>query len=91
MIKGYVVFKCFADDGSLNYLVFQPVFRYCQFFTGADKIFCMEISQRLSEESIKTPVTSDNSCTPIMTSVYNGIIGVKFKENYLKKHMIFYS
>ena len=44
------------DNGSQNYLVFQPVFKYLQTFTGTDKSFALKFKW-LSKESFKTLVT----------------------------------
>ena len=74
--------KYFTEDGLQNYLVFQPVFKYFQTFTGTDKIFAWK-SKGLSEDSIKTPVTPDNIFAPKLTFIYNGKIGAKFKGSCL--------
>ena len=66
LMNGYSILdgaKYFTEDGSQNYLVFQPVLKYFQTFTGTDKNFAWK-SKRLSEESIEIAVTSDNSFPP---------------------------
>ena len=83
MINGHSILnkeKYFAENGSQNYLVFQPVSKYFQTFTGdTDKILAWK-SKGLSEESIKTSVTSGKSFVSKLTFVYNKI-GTKLKGN----------
>ena len=70
--------KYSVEDGSQNYLVFQPVFKYFRTLTGTVKIFVQKF-EGLSKEIVpyfSTPVTSDNSFD-------NGKIGSKFKGNCL--------
>ena len=43
----------------------------------------------LSEQSIKPPVTSDNSLNPLI-DYYNNKIRLKFKESCLKQHNLHY-
>ena len=47
-------------------------------FNGTDKIFAWA-SKELSEESMKSPVTSDNNFAQKLTFIDNGRIGAKFK------------
>ena len=68
---------CFVEDGSQSYLVFK-VLKHFQTLTGTDKVFVWK-SKGFPEESVKTPVTSDNSFGPRQTFIYNGRIGAKFK------------
>lgn len=74
--------KYVAEDGLQIYLVVQLVFKNFQTSTDSDKHFAWKCNG-LSEDSIKTPVTSDNSFAPKLTFVYNGKIGAKFKGNCL--------
>ena len=53
----------FEEDGTQNYLVFQPMYRYFKMITNTDYISSWK-SKGLSAESIKPPTTSDNSLTP---------------------------
>ena len=55
----------FDEDGTQNYLVFQPIIRYFKVntITNTDYILSWR-SKGLSAESIKLPTTSDNSLTP---------------------------
>ena len=45
------------------YLIFQPVYKYFKFITGT--IISWK-SKGLSDQSIKSPTTSDNSLTPLI-------------------------
>ena len=53
----------FEDDGTQNYLVFQPINRYFKVIANTDYVSSWK-SKGLSAESIKPPNTSDNSLTP---------------------------
>ena len=75
----------FEDDGSHNYLIFQPVFDYFQIFSS---IVCKMLgwkSKGLSEENITNPATSDNSFTPKLTYNHNSKVAVKFEENCIRQ------
>ena len=50
----------FENDGSQICLVFQPMYRYFEKIVSNDHMSAWR-SQGLSDESIKRPVTSDNS------------------------------
>ena len=52
-----------GEDGYQAYLIFQPVYRYFKMITNTNYISSWK-SKGLSGESIKTPITSDNSLTP---------------------------
>ena len=56
----------FEEDGTSNYLIFQPLNKY--FKAGYNNLyyFLSWISKGLPNESIKPPTTSDNSLTPIL-------------------------
>ena len=55
----------FEEDGTQNYLVFQPINRY--FNLIANKLHISSWKPKgLSDESIQCPVTSDNSLTPLI-------------------------
>ena len=47
-------------------------------------------SKGLSEESIKPPVTSDNTLNPLIDYYYNNKMSLKFKETCLKQHILHY-
>ena len=57
--KGY-----FEEDGTPNYLIFQPLNKYFK-VSGNLHYVLSWTSKGLSNESIKPPTTSDNSLTPI--------------------------
>ena len=50
----------FEEDGTQNYLVFQPLNNYFKVITNTDYISLWK-SKELSGESIKPPTTSDHS------------------------------
>ena len=52
----------FEENGTQNYLVFQPINKYFKVITNTDYISSWK-SKGLSTESIKSPATSDNSLT----------------------------
>ena len=55
----------FEEDGTQNYLVFQPIHKY--FKVIADTKYISEWkSKGLSDEIIKVPSTSDNSLSPLI-------------------------
>ena len=55
----------FEEDGTQNYLVFQPIHKYFQLI--ADTKYISEWkSKGLSDEIIKLPSTSDNSLSPLI-------------------------
>ena len=55
----------FEEDGTQNYLVFQPIITYFKIntITNTDYVLSWK-SKGLSAKSIKPPTTSDNSLTP---------------------------
>ena len=53
----------FKDDGTQNYLVFQPISRYLKTVANTSKVTAWE-SKGLFDESIKLPSTSNNSQNP---------------------------
>ena len=53
------------NDGSENYLVFQPINRYFKAIANTKYIWSGK-SKELSDESIKPPATSDNSLSPLI-------------------------
>ena len=76
----------FEEDGTQNYLVFQPMYRYFKMITNTDYISSWK-SKGLSAESIKPPTRSDNRLTPAL-SYYGTKIRVKFTGSCLKKSKI---
>ena len=79
----------FEEDGTQNYLVFQPMSKYYKVITNIDYISSWK-SKGLSAESIKPPTTSDNSLTPAL-SYYGTKTRVKFTGSCLKQPKISYT
>ena len=73
----------FEEDGTQNYLVFQPIQRYFTLITNTNHISLWK-SEGLSDESIKPPSTSDNSLAPAINN-YSSRIRVKFPRSCLKQ------
>ena len=64
--SGYFILKSyFGEDGTQNYLVFQPMYRYFKIITNTDYISSWK-SKGLSDEIFKPPRTSDNSLNPAL-------------------------
>ena len=55
----------FEEDGTQSYLVFQPIHKYFE-FVNINNEWYNTSWKGLSEESIKPPVTSDNSLNPLI-------------------------
>ena len=81
----------FDEDGTQNYLVFQPVIRYFKVntITNTDYILSWR-SKELSAESIKPPTTSDNSLTPEL-NYYGTKTREKFNGSCLQQSNISYT
>ena len=80
--------KQYFDEGDdkQNYLVFLPLSKYFKLNTivGVIHRFLSWQSKGLSNESIKPPISSDNSLNPRLS--YNGTkIRVQFTESCLKQ------
>ena len=58
----------FEEDGTQNYLVFQPTIKYFKVLANAKYISSWK-SEELSDKTIKPPATSDNSLTPLIIVV----------------------
>ena len=79
----------FEEDGTQNYLVFQPINKYFKVITNIDYVSSWK-SKGLSAETIKPRTTSDNSLTPVLS--YCGTkTRVKFTGSYLKQPKISYT
>ena len=77
----------FEEDGTQNYLVFQPLNKYFKLnsiINVTDYVLSWK-SKGLSAESIKPPTTSDNSLTPTLSYYYNTKIKVKFNGSVLRQ------
>ena len=72
----------FEEDGTQNYLVFQPINRYFKVIVNTDHVSSWK-SKGLFDESIKPPNASDNSLTPAL-SYYGAKTRVKFKGSCLQ-------
>ena len=79
----------FEEDGTQNYLVFQPLNKYFKVITNTNYVSSWK-SKGLSAESIKPPTTSDNSLTPAL-SYYGTKTRVKFTGSCLKQPKISYT
>ena len=79
----------FEENGTQNYLVFQPINRYFKVISNTDYVSSWK-SKGLSAESIKPPTTSDNSLTPVL-NYYGTRIRVKLVGSCLKQPKISYT
>ena len=79
----------FGEDGTQNYLVFQPMYRYFKMITNTNYISSWK-SKGLFAESIKPPTTSGNSLTPAL-SYYGTKTRVKFTGSCLKQSELSYN
>ena len=70
------------EDGTQNYLVFQPLSKYFNMIANTVYVSSWK-SKGLSAETIKPPATSDNSLTPAV-SYYGTKTRVKFTGSCLK-------
>ena len=82
----------FEEDGVQNYLVLQPIHKYFEFVNVNNEWYIPSWkSNGLSEESIKPPVTSDNSLyNPLINYYCNNKIRAKFTGSCLKQHNLHY-
>ena len=88
--SSYVIGKShFEEDGTQNYLVFQPLNKYFKVIDNTDFASSWK-SKGLSAETIKLPTTSYNSLTPIV-SYYGTKTRVKFNGSCLKHSKISYT
>ena len=82
--SGYFIGKShFEEDGTQNYLVFQPINRYFKVIANTKYISSWK-SKWLSGKSIKSPATSDNSLSPLIDYLDNKI-RLKFNGGSLKE------
>ena len=79
----------FEEDGTQNYLVFQPLNKYFKVITNTDYVSSWK-SKGLSTESIKPPTTSDNSLGPEL-NYYGTKTRLKIIESCLKQSKISYT
>ena len=71
----------FQEDGTQNYVIFQPLNKYFKVITNTDYDSSWK-SKRLFAETMKPPTTSNNSLTPIV-SYYGTKTRVKFTGSCL--------
>ena len=77
----------FEEDGTQNYLVFQPMYRYVKKITGVGNgsyIYYWK-SKGLSDERINSIKTSDYGITPYLSYYDTNKIRVKFDGGCLKQ------
>ena len=79
----------FEEDGTQNYLVFQPLNKYFKLIANTDYVSSWKFKE-LSAETIKPPSTSDNSLTPAV-SYYGTKTRTKFTGSCLKQPTISYN
>ena len=72
----------FGEDGAQNFLVFKPIKRYFKIINT--KYISSWKSKGLSDETITSYATSDNSITPLIDH-YGSKVKVKFNKNCLKR------
>ena len=77
------------NDGTENYLVFQPIHRYLKVIANTKYISEWK-SKGLSDENITPPTISDNSLT-LQLGYYGTKTRLKFTGNCLKQHKITYT
>ena len=79
----------FEEDGTQNYLVFQPLNKYFKVVTNTDYVSLWKF-KGLSAKTIKTPTTSGNSLTPAV-SYYGSKTRVKFTGSCLQQTKLSYT
>ena len=73
----------FEEDGTKNYLVFQPMHKYFRLIANTKHISEWQC-KGLSDETIKPPATPDNSLSPLIDYLGNKI-RLKFNRSCLKQ------
>ena len=77
----------FENDATQNYSVFQPTQRYFKTVSNTTDQILSRKSKGLSDESIKSPSTSNNILSPLLN--YIGIkLRVEFRGSCLKQDKI---
>ena len=79
----------FEEDGTQDYLVFQPLSKYFKVIANTNYVSSWK-SRRLSVEPITAPTTSSNSLTPAL-SYYGTKTGVKFSGSCLQQPKVSYT
>ena len=84
----------FEEDGTQNYLAFQPIVRYFKIIPNTNYVLSWK-SKGLSAETIKSHTTSPLTASDynlIPTLSYSGTkTKLKFTESYLKQDQISYT
>ena len=73
----------FEEDGTQNYLLFQPIKRYFKIIANS-RIISSWKSKGLSDKTITPYATSDNSLTPLI-DYYGSKVRIKFNGSCLKQ------
>ena len=76
----------FEEDGTQNYLVFQPINKYFKVITNTDYVSSWK-SKGLSAKSIKPPTISNNRLNPEL-DYYGAKTGAEFYECCLKQNKV---
>ena len=79
----------FEEDGTQNYLVFQPLNKYSKVIVNTDYVSSWK-SKGLSAETMKPPTRSDNSLSSVV-SYYGSKTKEKFTGSCLKQPKISYT
>ena len=88
---GYFIGKnYFGEDGTQNYLVFQPLFRYFKVNNNTNIVLLWK-SKGLSDNAIKPPSISNNSLAPTLNYYYPIKIRVKFTGSCLKQDKVIFN
>ena len=88
--SGYFIGKShFEEDGTQNYLVFQPINRYFKVIANTDYVSSWK-SKGLSAENIKPPNIFDNSLTPAL-NYYSTKARAKFTGSCLQQPNLWYT
>ena len=74
----------FEEDDTQNYLIFQPMYRYCKLIANTKYILEWK-SKGFYDESINPPTTSDNS----LSALVGNKTRLKFNGSCLKKTYIY--
>ena len=80
----------FEDDGTQNWLVFQPIYRYFQTVSANDNNIFLWKSKILANESIKSLTTSNKMHNPFLDYL-GSKAKVKFNRDYLKQEKVIFS
>ena len=85
----FIVKSHFEEDGTQNYLVFQPINRYFKVISNTDYVLSWK-SKGSSAQTIKSPAMSDKSLTRAL-NYYGTKTRVKFTGSCLKQPKVSYT